>query len=116
MRFDLARVRKSGYLFRDQEVRRAVMSGNGADMGHIVAMLSDLLAAHQDFRAETRREFGSVRSELASFKAETQHEFTSIRQALTEYHAAVLGHGILISELERRMRRVEEHLNLPPAA
>jgi len=28
----------------------------------------------------------------------------------------VLGHGILISELDERVRRIEQHLNLPPVA
>jgi hypothetical protein len=28
----------------------------------------------------------------------------------------VLGHGILISELERRLQRIEDHLHLPPVA
>jgi hypothetical protein len=32
------------------------------------------------------------------------------------YHASVIGHGILISELDRRLRRIEDHLHLPPAA
>jgi hypothetical protein len=35
---------------------------------------------------------------------------------LTQYHSSVLGHGILISELERRVLRIEEHLHLPPVA
>jgi hypothetical protein len=30
-----------------------------------------------------------------------------------EYHSAVLGHGMLIGELEVRMRRAEQHLNRP---
>lgn len=41
---------------------------------------------------------------------------TSLRQAVTEYHASVMGHGILISELDRRVRRIEKHLNLPSLA
>jgi hypothetical protein len=28
----------------------------------------------------------------------------------------VLGHGILMSELERRVHRLEDHLHLPPVA
>jgi hypothetical protein len=34
---------------------------------------------------------------------------------VTNYHAPVLGHGILISELDERVRRIERHLNLEPA-
>ena len=36
-----------------------------------------------------------------------------LRRAVIEYHTSVIGHGILISELEARMRRVEQHLDLP---
>ena len=39
----------------------------------------------------------------------------SFREAVTNYHATVLGHGILISELDERVRRIERHLNLEPA-
>ncbi len=39
-----------------------------------------------------------------------------LRETLTHYHAAVLGHGIMISELEERVRRIERHLHLDPAA
>jgi len=44
------------------------------------------------------------------------HGQSSLRQAVTEYHSSVTGHGILISELDRRVRRIEDHLHLPPAA
>ena len=37
----------------------------------------------------------------------------SLRQEVAQYHASVMGHGILISELDQRVRRIEEHLNLP---
>jgi chromosome segregation ATPase len=38
-----------------------------------------------------------------------------LRETLTHYHASVLGHGIMISELEERVRRIERHLHLDPA-
>ncbi len=38
-----------------------------------------------------------------------------LRETLTHYHASVLGHGILLSELEERVRRIERHLRLEPA-
>jgi uncharacterized coiled-coil DUF342 family protein len=40
----------------------------------------------------------------------------SLRQAVTEYHSSVLGHGILISELDRRVRRIDDHLQPTSAA
>ena len=44
------------------------------------------------------------------------HGQATLRQTLTEYHSSVMGHGILISQLEDRVRRIEHHLDLPPAA
>jgi len=43
-------------------------------------------------------------------------QVSGLRQTVIEYHASVLGHGGLISELEQRLRPAEQHLNLPPAA
>ena len=43
-------------------------------------------------------------------------QFGSLREAVTHYHSSVLGHGILITELDARVRRIEDHLKLPPSA
>jgi hypothetical protein len=40
--------------------------------------------------------------------------FADVRQTITEYHSAVIGHGILISDLEARLRRVERQLGIEP--
>jgi len=44
------------------------------------------------------------------------HGQVTLRQTLTEYHSSVIGHGILYSQIEDRVRRIEQHLNLSPAA
>ena len=41
------------------------------------------------------------------------HGQVTLRQTLTEYHSSVIGHGILFSQLEDRVRRIEQHLSLP---
>ncbi len=75
-------------------------------------------------KAELKAEIHSLRADVASdlaamqAKADAQHKVTrdqiaGLRRAVVEYHSAVIGHGVLISELEARMRRVEQHLNLP---
>jgi ABC-type transporter Mla subunit MlaD len=43
-------------------------------------------------------------------------DIAGLRETVTHYHATVLGHGILYSELEERVRRIERHLKLEPAA
>jgi hypothetical protein len=43
-------------------------------------------------------------------------DIMGLRETVTHYHSTVLGHGILYSELEERVRRIERHLKLEPAA
>ena len=103
--------------------------GNGADLGSVIAMLSGVLEGQQSVQAEIR----SMRTDIQEIKGVVnQHTLTladhggrfknlsgevaSLREAVTAYHASVLGHGVLISELDARIRRIERHLDLPPAA
>jgi hypothetical protein len=88
------------------------MSGNGIDLGAIHQILLGIAQVqrehgHQlaELRAQLRKEMNDVRSQIGG-----------LRQQVTEYHSSVLGHGILISELDQRVRRLEEHLGLPPVA
>jgi hypothetical protein len=77
-------------------------------------------------RLETRLERSmdsknnSLRADLASdlllTRKELSEQIVGLRRAVREYHSSAVGHGILISELEERVRRVEQHLNLPPLA
>jgi signal transduction histidine kinase len=46
----------------------------------------------------------------------TKDDLTSLRQTVVEYHSAVLGHGILISELDERIRRIERQLGISSQA
>jgi hypothetical protein len=39
----------------------------------------------------------------------------SLRDAGTHYHSTVLGHAILLSELDERVRRIKWHLKFEPA-
>ncbi len=77
------------------------MSGNGVDLGAIYQSIVAL-----DVKMD--RKFEGVERRLSGLSSDV----AGLRQALTEYHSSVLGHGILISELEERLRRVEQHLGL----
>jgi len=45
----------------------------------------------------------------------TDLRFDELRQEIREYHAAVVGHGIHISEHDERLNRIEDRLGLPHA-
>jgi hypothetical protein len=70
-------------------------------------------------RNELKSDMHSLRADVASdllvmqAKNETEHKATreqvaGLRRAVVEYHSAVIGHGVLISDLDARVRRLEQ--------
>jgi hypothetical protein len=80
------------------------------DAGAIYQLLGTVAA---DVR-QMKGDLVGIKTELAT-KA-SKEDLADLRSALTSYHSAVLGHGILISELEERLRRIERHVGLAPVA
>jgi hypothetical protein len=78
-----------------------------------------------ELRAETHSEMRSLRADVASdmamldaridrTKMELSERIVGLRRAVVEHHTSVAGHGVLISELEGRLRRVEQRLEITP--
>ncbi len=98
------------------------MSGNGTDQGHIVAMLQQVMASLAE-QGRVLHDQGRVLQEHSRALQEQgrkldglAEDVSSLRQTVTHYHGSVLGHAFLITELEQRVRRIENHLELPPSA
>ena len=99
--------------------------GNGIDLGSIVAMLQSVLNAQeaartefQDFRRSVEVRLAGIEARLASVEHRlnrVEYDVASVRQTLGEYHAAVVGHGISITDLDERVRRIEQRLNIEPS-
>ncbi len=67
----------------------------------------------RSLRADVASDFVAVNARIDSVRKETSEQIVGLRRAVVEYHSAVLGHGVLISEPEARVRRIEQHLTLP---
>jgi len=91
----------------------------------VLELLRGLRTQMGELRAELKGDINSLRADVASdllamqAKSDAEHKATrelidGLRRQVFEYHSSVIGHGMLISELEARMRRVEKHLDLPP--
>jgi hypothetical protein len=89
-------------MLRDMRAEIGEMRAEMADVHSVMATKSDLNSLRAD-----------VASDIATIRREIGEQIAGLRRAVVEYHSSVVGHGILISELEARMRRVEQHLNLP---
>jgi hypothetical protein len=98
------------------------------DIREEMATKKDLSAVDnrlKSLKSELRNDIADVRSDVKSLRADVASDFINVEKrladrinhlnrAVIEYHSSAVGHGILISEFEDRLRRVEQHLNLPP--
>lgn len=96
------------------------MRAEMADSRAVMATKADLADLRADLKAEINSLRADVASDIAALQAEDQKtrrdlgdQIAGLRRAVMEYHHSVIGHGVLISELEARIRRVEQHLDLP---
>jgi hypothetical protein len=91
---------------------RAELGDVRSDIGQL---RSDVGQIRSDFA--TKSDLNTLRADVAadilSTRKELSEHIVGLRRSVIEYHTSVIGHGVLISELEARMRRVEQHLNLP---
>ena len=81
-----------------------------AEIGDIrleMATKSDIAEVKSDMaelRAELKSDMHSLRADVAADFITTRKEYTEqivgLRRAVIEYHTSVIGHGIIISELE----------------
>jgi hypothetical protein len=75
--------------------------------------------ATKDDVADVRSEVKSLRADVASdminLEKRLGDRISHLNRAVVEYHSSAVGHGILISEFEDRLRRVEQHLKLTPS-
>jgi chromosome segregation ATPase len=88
-----------------------------AEVSDLRSEVAGVKSGVESLRTELKSDMHSLRADVAadllSTRKELSEQIVGLRRAVIEYHTSVIGHGILISELEARVRRVEQHLNLP---
>ena len=98
------------------------MSGaNGPDIAAVYQLLTQVartVTGHDRKLDDLSAEVAGLREVVAAHDRKLDDltaGLASLRDAVTHYHSSVLGHGLLISELDERVRRIERHLKLSPA-
>ncbi len=101
----LRQMRAEAVTKADLEALREDLRGEMASKSELGALRSELKSDMHSLRAD-------VASDLMAMRKELTDQIVGLRRALVDYHTSVIGHGVIISDLEARMRRVELHLNL----
>jgi hypothetical protein len=84
-----------------------------ATKADVEALRSDVTKGDLNaLRSELRSLRADLASDLIATRKELSEQIVGLRRAVMEYHTTVIGHGAAISDLEARVRRVEQHLNL----
>jgi hypothetical protein len=99
-------------LFRG--IRADVAETKGELKGDIAGLRAELKGDIQSLRADVASDFVTLNAKIDAENKATREQIVGLRRAVVEYHSVVVGHGMLISELEALPRRIEQHLNLPP--
>src|ERR1700759_990038 len=92
---------------------RAELGDVRSDISHIrtdMATQSDVRMLHSDVAADMHTLRADVAADILSTRKELSEQVLGLRRAVIDYHTSVIGHGAIISELEARVRRVEQHL------
>lgn len=99
-------------LLREMRAEIADLRGQMATKNDIASLRDELRSEMHSLRADAAADFIEVRKEIAGVRKELSEQIVGLRRAVVEYHTTVVGHGILIGDLEARVRRVEQHLDL----
>ncbi len=78
----------------------------------------EMVAMHDTMatKSELRSEINSLRADVASdmllLEKRLGDQIGGLRRSVMEYHSSAIGHGVLLTELEERVRRLEQQASL----
>jgi signal transduction histidine kinase len=76
--------------------------------------VADLRSEMRSLRADVASDLATLDAKVDRTRKDLSDQIVGLRRAVVEYHTSAIGHGVLISELEARLRRVEQRLDLQP--
>jgi hypothetical protein len=85
-----------------------------ADVRENMATKVELTNGLADVRSEIRSLRADVASDMMTLEKRLGEQIVGLRRAVMEYHSSAIGHGVLLTEFEERLRRLEQHVGLPP--
>ena len=100
-------------LLRQMRAELATKADLNSMRSEVGVIKSDMDALRSELKSDMHTLRADVAADILSTRKELGEQIMGLRRAVMEYHTSVIGHGSLTSELEARVRRVEQHLNLP---
>ena len=76
--------------------------------------VADLRSEVHSLRADVASDIMNLEKQIKEQEKRLSDQISGLRRSVMEYHSSAIGHGVLIIEFEERLRRLEEHVGLPP--
>jgi hypothetical protein len=100
-------------LLRQMRAELATKADLNSMRSEVGVIKSDMDALRSELKSDMHTLRADVAADILSTRKELGEQIMGLRRAVMDYHTSVIGHGSLISDLVARVRRVEQHLNLP---
>jgi hypothetical protein len=80
------------------------------DIARLDARLGDTDGKIADLRSEMNSRSADVASDMMDIEKRLSDRIALLNRAAMEYHSSTIGHGVLYSDIEDRVRRIERRL------
>jgi hypothetical protein len=97
-----------------REMREDVRQVN-AKVDGLVGRVDGLTTKVDDIGVELHSLRADEASDFLTLEKRVNDQFVALRRSVMEYHSTAVGHGLLYSELEERVRRIEQRLEMTPS-
>jgi hypothetical protein len=74
--------------------------------------MRDTMATKSELRSEINSLRADVASDMLVLEKRLGDQIGGLRRSVMEYHSSAIGHGVLLTELEERVRRLEQQASL----
>ncbi len=92
------------------------MRAEMATKGELAELKAELTSELHSLRADVASDLATLDAKIDRTRKDLSDQIVGLRRAVVEYYTTVVGHGVLISDMEGRLRRVEQTLGLGPEA
>jgi hypothetical protein len=79
-----------------------------------VSAMREVMVTKDELRAEINSLRADVASDMLVQEKRLSEQISGLRRSVMEYHSSAIGHGVLLTELEERVRRLEQQARFSP--
>ena len=76
--------------------------------------VADVRSEVHSLRADVGSDIMNLEKQIKEQEKRLSDQISGLRRSVMEYHSSAIGHGVLITEFEERLRRLEQHVEFSP--